>query len=171
MELNQHSISSESFAAADGEILTLPKYHFIFEPWPAQHEWDTCGGKQILQFKGEPLFSEMVVLRLLEQHGYKGVWVDTYLNKFWQRLPQFGFPVVPDKKLLDVFEKIYELKGGHRSGCFDVIAYRGDHFVFAELKRQKEDSIRQSQIQWLHAATRCDLENPTFIIAEWTTGS
>lgn len=171
MNLGQHSISQEQLVADDGELLTLPKYHFIFEFWLAPHDFDAYGGKQILHYNNEPLFAELVVLRLLEQQAYKGVWVDTYRNKFWQRLPHFGFPVVPDEKLLNVYEKIYEIKGGRRSGCFDVIAYRGNHFVFVELKRLKEDSIRQSQIDWLQAAIRSGLENPTFMIAEWTTRS
>lgn len=171
MNLSQHSISQAHLVAADGELLTLPKYHFTFEPWPEPHGFETYGGKKLLKYNNEPLFAELLVLRLLEQEGYKGVWVDTYRNKFWQRLPHFGFPVTPNQKLLDAYEQIYQIKGGRRSGCFDVMAYRDDHFVFAELKRQNEDSIRPSQIEWLQAARASRLENPDFIIAEWTTRS
>lgn len=155
-------------AADEGELITLPIYHFVFERWQPEHKYDTYGGKQLLKYNGEPLFAELVILRLLEERGYKGVWVDTYRNKFWQRLPHLSFPVSPDRKWLDVYNKIYQLKGGTKSGCFDVMAYRDNHFVFAELKRQKEDSIRPSQIEWLRAARQAGLENPTFLIAEWS---
>jgi hypothetical protein len=171
LNLNQQSITQEHLVADDGEVITLPKYHFIFEPWPDPLDFDTYGGKKLLKYNNEPLFAELVVLRLLERQGYKGVWVDTYRNKFWQRLPHFAFPVLPDQKLLDVYERIYTIKGGRRSGCFDVMAYRDDHFIFVELKRQNEDSIRPSQIEWLKAAKVLRLEDSDFIIAEWTTHS
>lgn len=72
------------------------------------------------------------------------------------------------QKLIDIYEKIYTQKGGRKSGCFDIVAYKANHFVFVELKSKKEDSIRQTQIEWLKTALTQDLENPTFLIAEWS---
>lgn len=169
LNLGQISTSKEHLVTEDGQPIKLEKYHLIFDRWQAAHNYDTYGGKQLLQYKGEPLFAELVLLRLLEEQGYKGVWVDTYRNKFWQRLPHLSFPAAPDKKWLEVYNKIYQQKRGSKSGCFDVMAYRENHFVFAELKREKEDSIRPSQIMWLQAALQAGLEDPTFLIAEWNT--
>ncbi len=76
---------------------------------------------------------------------------------------------VIDKKLEEVYTKIYELKGGKRAGCFDIIAYKENHFVFAELKKKKEDKIRSTQIEWLKAAMTLDLDRYHFFIAEWET--
>jgi len=168
LNLGQTSISTETLFSQDGQNFLLDKYNFIFQPWTEKHDFDTYGGKQILRLDNEALFAELFVLRLLEKQGYKGVWVDTYRNKFWQRLPHFSFPVVPDKKLLDVYDTIYKIKGGRKSGCFDILSYKDDHFVFVELKKKKEDKIRQTQIQWLKAATNMGLEQSTFIIAEWS---
>ena len=168
LNLGQTSISHMHLVTDHNQPIQVEKYYFVFERWQAAHNFDTYGGKQLLQYKGEPLFAELVILRLLEEQGYKGVWVDTYRNKFWQRLPHLSFPVSPDRKWLEVYNKIYQLKGGAKSGCFDVMAYRYNHFVFAELKRQKEDSIRPSQIEWLRAARQAGLENPTFLVAEWS---
>ena len=168
MKLGQISKSTQVVSSQDGEQFLLDKYHFIFRPWTEEHSFYTYGGKQILQLDREPLFAELLVLRLLERQGYKGVWVDTYRNQFWQRLPHFSFPVIPDKKILDILNKIYNIKGGRKSGCFDIVAYREDHFVFAELKRQKEDHIRPTQIEWLKAGISAAPKNATFLICEWT---
>ena len=168
MNLGQTSNTSEEFVTLDGHHCIIDKYNFIFDPWPEHHNLDTYGGKQILKLENEPLFAELVILRLLEKQGYQGVWVDTYRNKFWRQLPCLSIPVEPDKLLLDVIDKIYLNKGGRRSGCFDIIAYRDTSFVFAELKKCKADRIRQSPIEWFMAAQTIGLDNPRFFIAEWT---
>jgi len=170
LELGQISTSRENLKVSGGSSLTIAKYSFIFQPWTDSHNYDTYAGKQVLKLNNEPLFSELVLLRLLERQSFKGVWVDTYRNKFWQRLPHISFPVLPDNKLLDVYEEIYNLKGGKKSGCFDIIAYRGSDFVFVELKKKNEDSIRQTQLDWLSAAMQVTTIKSTFIIAEWEVG-
>ena len=169
LNLGQHAISTEILLTENGENISLDKYHFVFNKWTKPHSFDTYGGKQILELNNEPLFAELLVLRLLEQQDYKGIWVDTYRNKFWQRLPHFSFPVLPDKKIIDYYNKIYKLKGGKKEGCFDIIAYKDDHFIFAELKRKSKDKIRLSQIEWLQSALRSGLGKTNFLIAEWET--
>lgn len=169
MDLGQNAISTENLTTENGEKIEINKYHFSFKEFTEKHNFDTYGGKQVLTHNNEPLFAELLVLRLLEQKGYKGVWVDTYRNKFWQRLPHFSFPVLVDKKLQEIINKIYELKGGRRAGCFDIVAYKGDNFLFVELKKKKEDKIRMTQIEWLKAALDLGLDKDTFFIAEWET--
>jgi hypothetical protein len=168
LDLGQNSISIEKISTENGEIILLDKYNFVFKTWNDNHDFDTYGGKKILELDNEPLFAELLILRLLEKQGYKGVWVDTYRNKFWQELPHFSSPVIPDRKLLDVYEKIYEEIGGRKAGCFDIIACKDNHFIFVELKKKKEDCIRKTQIEWLQIAMTQNLENPTFLIAEWS---
>lgn len=169
MDLGQNAISVENLLTENGETITINKYHFCFNEWTENHNFDTYGGKQILKLNNEPLFAELLVLRLLEQQGYKGVWVDTYRNKFWQRLPHFSFPVLVDKKLQATLDKIYEFKGGRKSGCFDIVACKDDKFVFVELKKKKEDKIRTTQIEWLKSALSLGFDKDTFLIAEWET--
>ena len=169
LDLGQNAISLENLVTENGEIITINKYHFSFNEWTGTHNFDTYGGKQILQLDNEPLFAELLVLRLLEKIGYKGVWVDTYRNKFWQRLPHFSFPVLPDKFILEIHEGIYKAKGGRKSGCFDIVAYKDKSFIFVELKKKKEDKIRQTQTEWLKAALSLGLDKELFIIAEWDT--
>jgi hypothetical protein len=167
LELGQIKVSSETFETQNGKTIHIDKYHFQFESWTSAHSFDTYNQKPLLKLDNEPLFAELLFLRLLEKKGFKGVWVDTYRKKFWQRLPHFSFPVVIDKKLKDLYEKIYNAKGGKRAGCFDVMAYRENEFIFAELKRSKKDEIQETQIEWLDTALNLQLENVKFIIVEW----
>ena len=133
MNLGQHLISTETFTRKNGDSIPADKYHFVFDEWTKPHSFHTYGGKQILELEQEPLFAELLLLRLLEKRGYKGVWVDTYRNQFWQRLPHFSFPVLPDKKILEIYEAIYQQKGGKKAGCFDIIAYKANRdFIIAE---------------------------------------
>ena len=165
--LGQTAISTESLTTENSEVIQIEKYHFQFNKWKQPHSYDTYGGKLILDHNSEPLFAELVVLRLFEQLGFKGVWVDTYRNKFWQRLPAISFPVIIDSKLQGIYDHIYKTKGGKRSGCFDVMVYKDDQFVFAELKRKQKDSIRNTQVEWLQAGLSLGIDKSNFIICEW----
>jgi hypothetical protein len=169
LNLGQQNISKEIFTTNEGNQISLEKYHFVFDEWTKPHNFDTYNRKPLLELDKEPLFAELLFLRLLEKEGYKGVWVDTYRNKFWQRLPHFSFPVIIDKKIEDIYNRIYNLKGGKKSGCFDVIAYRENEFIFAELKRKKKDEIQESQIEWLNTAMKIENNNFKFLLVEWET--
>jgi hypothetical protein len=170
LNLGQHTVSTEIIQTPDGKPICIPRYEFLFSTWTKSNDFDTYNGKTILEFKGEPLFAELFILRLLEEQGYKGVWVDTYRNKFWTKLPSLSLPVSLDNKLKEIYDSIYLQKGGRRVGCFDVIAYKSNKFLFAELKRKSKDSIRATQIEWLSAAFRAGLKPSSFIIAEWDIG-
>jgi hypothetical protein len=167
MDLGQDDILTELLVSKNGRAIPIDKYLFRFQRWPQPHDFDTYGGKPLLNLNGEPLFAELVLLRLLERQGYKGVWVDTFRTKFWQGLPGLAAPVVPELIILDAYNKIYRLKGGPGAGCFDIIAYREGHFVFAELKRKTKDAIRPTQVEWLEAALNAEFHKPTVFIAEW----
>ena len=165
--LGQNSISTEILTTEKGNKIYLDKYQFTFKEWTKSHSFDTYNGKTILELNNEPLFAELLVLRLLENKGFKGAWVDSFRNKFWQSLPQFSTPTLIDKNLQEIYDKIYEAKGGRKAGCFDVIVYNGNEFIFIELKRKGKDKIRLTQIDWLEAALKLDLDKQNFIIAEW----
>ena len=167
LNLGQHHISVEIFTTVSGEEISIPKYHFVFNKWTKPDLLDNYNGKTILAHNNEPLFAELIILRLLEDNGFKGVWVDTYRNKFWNKLPCLSKPILPDNKLKEVYDNIYQIKGGRKAGCFDVIAYNEKEFVFIELKRKQKDKIRHSQIEWLEAGLNLGYDNERFIIAEW----
>lgn len=167
MNLGQISVTSEQLSFDENSTIVLQKYNFKFEPWSSDHNLHTYGGKAILEYNNEPLFAELVILRLLEKQGFKGAWVDTYSNKFWQRLPHISLPVILDSRLTQIYESIRQANDNRSSGCFDIIAYREEQVFFAELKRRKKDRIRTSQIRWLQAALSAGYQLQDFIICEW----
>ncbi len=166
LELGQKNITNEILIIEDKEV-SLLKYNFIFNDWLSINDFDNYNGKKILEYNNEPLFAELLILRLLEIQGYKGVWVDTYKNKFWQRLPHLSFPVLINDKIKERLELIYNQKGGKKSGCFDVVAYKNEEFIFVELKRKNKDKIQSSQMKWLKAGLDLGIKKHNFIIAEW----
>jgi hypothetical protein len=167
VKLGATKIDTEIFKIPNANTIAVAKYHFIFPEWQTENTFDNYNGKSILNCDGEPVFAELFILRLLERQGFEGVWVDTYRNKFWKKFPSLSEPVSLDTKLHDVYKKIYSFKSGRKSGCFDVMAYKDNQFIFVELKRSKKDSIRHSQIEWLEAALKAGFNINCFIIAEW----
>ncbi len=107
LDLGQNEISEEVLIDDKKNKILVSKYHFTFNEYKNNNSFNTYNGKIILELNGEPLFAELLILRLLEQHGYKGVWVDTFRNKFWQRLPSLSFPVLVDSKIQEMLNLIY----------------------------------------------------------------
>lgn len=129
---------------------------------------DDYGDKDVLEFEGRPLFAELIVLRMLQQEGWDGVWVDNFSRKFrteWRLRsdPSADLPV--NSKVL--FDRIARRKQG-RAGCWDVFAWRLDEYLFAETKGPK-DRIQSSQRAWLDAALNMDkpLMASSFVLVEW----
>ena len=58
------------------------KYHETFEAWRGPAIADTYGNKPVLDWHGEPLFAELVVLRQWQARGWDGVWVDSFRRQF-----------------------------------------------------------------------------------------
>ena len=127
---------------------------------------DTYGGKAVLTFRGKPLFSELVVLRLVEEEGWHGVWVDSYRRKYRVGMPSVAEPVALPEREEKFLKKIRDI-AGCRGGCFDVFAWRGSNHRFIELKRRTKDRIRLTQKRWLAAARRCGIRMSDLLIVEW----
>jgi hypothetical protein len=122
--------------------------------------------KGYLNHSGEPLFAELVILRMLEKEGWEGVWVNNFKKQFLKGLPEISQPCqLPDTPHA-VFREI-ERKNGGRRGCWDVFAWRRDEVVFAEAKRMEKDHIRESQRAWLDAALEVGIPLSAFLIVEW----
>ena len=167
MNLGQKKIQIEILNTEEGNQILVDKYIFDFVAYRNSNELDNYGGKTILDFNGEPVFAELMILKILEKQNFSGVWVDTYRNKFWISLHKQIEKQDVNPKIINIIEEIYKIKSGRKSGCFDVVAINDDdEFIFCELKRGKKDKIRLSQIEWLASAKKLS-EKVKFIIAEW----
>jgi hypothetical protein len=158
---------SEPLALPSGLTVPIQKTCPKFDVWRGDVPFDRYGKKQVLDFQGEPLFAELLILRLFQQGGWRGVWVDSYRRRF---LVGIGERVELPEKQKAILEHIYETAGS-RGGCFDVYAWQDDRVVFAESKWSGHDEIRDTQGKWLDAALRCNLPAESFLIVEWSVAS
>jgi CRP-like cAMP-binding protein len=106
------------------EAISVPKCVCTFQRWRGKPVPDTYGGKMVLRYRNQPLFAELVVLRLLKQDGWKGVWVDSFRRKCRVSMPWIGKPIELDDREGAFLKKIRDTMGCCE-GCWDVFARRG----------------------------------------------
>lgn len=158
---------TQSFRFSTGEEIEIPKAEVHFEKWIGEEIEDDYNKKPILCFNSEAVFAELAILRIFQNDGWNGVWVDTYSRKyrteFWNN--KNGVELLPNKQIL--LDTIYENLGS-KKGCWDVFCWKKEAIIFVESKRQSKDKIRESQIAFLEAALTCGLSKESFLIVEWT---
>lgn len=158
--------SQETLTLPSGNTVYIPKSITTFKAWDSNPIEDTYGGKALLDFKGAPLFAELVILWMLEEDGWSGVWVDNYRKKFRTGMPgtEVSVSLPPDQQaILDKIKKTND----SMSGCWDVFAWRGNEILFAESKLSGKDRIRPTQIRWLRSALKAGFTEKNFLLVEW----
>lgn len=164
--LKQNKVDGEIFSLSSGEHILIQKYFVNFIEWKGKPLINSYGNKMVIDYNGEPLFAELVVLNLFKEHGWNGVWVDSYRRKYRVGLPDIIEPIeIPNKQkeLLDTIRN----KTGKFGGCWDVFLWKDDQILFIELKRQKKDSIQDSQRKWLEHSLNHGLRPEDFVLLEW----
>lgn len=159
--------SKEFFKLTNDEIAEIPKANILFEQWFGEQIEDTYGGKTILNFNSEPVFAELAILRIFQNDGWNGVWVDTYKRKYrteyWNNKNEIELPFDKQRLLNEIYEKL-----GSKNGCWDVFCWKENEVIFAESKRFSKDRIRETQIGFLKSALNCGLNKESFLIVEWS---
>jgi hypothetical protein len=156
----------ESFVLSSGEQVLIQKYFLNFKKWDGQSIPNTYGNKTVINLKEEPVFAELAVLRLFQDQGWEGVWVDSYRRKYRVGLPDISEPVELPGKQKQLLENI-KSHTGENGGCWDVFVWKNDQVLFIELKRFKKDRIQSSQNAWLEASLVLDLKPENFALIEW----
>lgn len=138
---------------------------------------DNFGGKDLLLVDGRPQFAEVAILRAFEAEGWVGRWVETYqrpamypaLLRAWNGGTFMEQEQRPIEELW-VNNRLQTIvnNNGSFSGCWDVVAWKGDRLVFAESKKQKGDRMRDTQVRWMEAALSCGCVVEDFLVVEWS---
>ena len=167
-------------------IKELPAVFMRFPRWDGPAFVDDLGRKAtaLVEFDGEHLFAELAVLRLLEQAGWNGRWVNTYSGKGevwkylteWKDLPrgeQRSRPIeeAEPRQLLAAVAGLN--KPARYKGCWDVFAWKGSEVAFVQCKRtapKYKDVVSKEQEDWVRSALylgdrRVSLES--FCFVEW----
>jgi len=84
--------STEKITLPSGRTVHVPKCRTEFTKWDGDLV-PTYGGKALLKLRGKPVFAELMVLGLLREQGWFGVWVDSYQGKFRDGMPHESQPV------------------------------------------------------------------------------
>lgn len=156
--------STMGFSTPNLGVVAVPKASASFRVWSGARLADDYGGKAALDYEGEPLFAELVILRHFQKAGWQGVWIDTYRRRTLVSLTQ-EVSLPPERRaLLDQIAA----RAGNNNGCFDVFAWRDDHVAFAESKRSGRDRIRPSQVRWVAAALHVGVPLESLLVVEWS---
>jgi hypothetical protein len=167
-------------------IKELPAVFMRFPRWDGPAFVDDLGRKAsaLVELDGEHLFAELAVLRLLEQAGWSGRWVNTYSGKGevwkylteWKDLPrgeQRSRPIeeAEPRQLLAAVAGLN--KPARYKGCWDVFAWKGSEVAFVQCKRtapKSRDAVSKEQEDWVRSALylgdrRVTLES--FCFVQW----
>ena len=156
--------SVEVFSLSKGNEIRVPKATPSFIRWHGDPIPNDRGKKPVLDWGGEPLFAELVILRLLQTKGWEGVWVDTYGKA--RRRSLYDNVLLPEQA--ESLLKRIRIRAGIDGGCFDVFVWKEDEIMFAESKRAGRDRFRASQLRWLDGALQSGLQVRSFLVVEWS---
>jgi hypothetical protein len=138
-----------------------------------EHKWvgskplwaDLVPNKPLMDFGGEPSWAEFILLRLLEADGWSGAWVKNWGGRdFWAK-PGKSIPLPSLANA--VFQRL-EKCTANGSGCWDIVAQRGDDVLFIEAKKKGKDELNLNQKSWLEAALENGVSLSSFAIIEWS---
>ena len=148
-----------------GRSLNLPHCYPIFPAWTKSTGTFLFGGKQLLNYRGDPVFAELYVLRLLQEHGWEEAWISSFGGRKCMRDMPVDAKLSNRIKLRSDHEEILDKIAPKGGGCFDVFAWRGDDVLFCECKRGKRDELQDTQLRWIDAALHSKLNN--FLVVQW----
>jgi hypothetical protein len=153
-------------SVGQGVPVTINHCYPKFVEWHGAEVAFTFGGKNTLEFEGKPLFAELLILRLLEQRGWQGVWVSSFGGKFLTEMPvswklENAVPSPSEAKCIP------RASDGSLRGCFDVFAWKNDRLLFCEAKRKGCDRLRDSQKRWITTMLESKLPRSDLLVVEW----
>jgi hypothetical protein len=126
-----------------------------YTKWPKPDPKDTYNGKCVLQFNHEMVFAELAILRIFQQTGWDGRWIDSYGRKYrigyWGEVEGATQELPLEEPSIPQWETI-RTRANCKGGCFDVFCWRDGAVIFAEAKRKGKDRVRATQRRWLEAS-------------------
>lgn len=131
---------------------------------------------------GFPTFAELFVANRLRTHSWDCAWVSVYGG--FRAIREWPWDVAKPSKITlpslvdDRLQKIAELRRSLTNattrsfgGVADVVAWRNGEVLMIECKHAKEDRLRSTQEEWLHAALMYGLPSSDLGVFEWRFAS
>jgi len=165
----------EEIELPSGKIL-VPKKQIQLKEWRGEKINNTFGEKPLVDFNGIPFFVELAILKIGQIASWEGRWIETYAMKkegpyFFENwlddhLKKQKSIAIENETIKALLKKIATQNGGY-SGCWDLLLWKGENFVFIECKKNKEDKLRKTQLNWLDAALMVGVKKENFVLLEW----
>jgi hypothetical protein len=155
-------LTPQPFVLSKDETVLIPRFSLPFKVVGTREDF---GNKPPVVSEDKVVYPELAILNLLLRNDFEdGVWVDTYRHKFWKCMPvDCDLPA----RARPIYDRIVRANSNRLGGCWDVIAWKHDKFVFIESKGPG-DKIRRNQVLWLAAAKRAGIDLGCFAVCEWT---
>jgi hypothetical protein len=135
-------IEPEEIVFSSGATVSVAKCSLRFEKVGGDPAF---GNKPLVEFEGEALYPELAILRLLQKHGFDGVWVDTYRSKLWGAMS--AEQILPDHAR-EVYGRILQARDGRPGGFWDVFAWKEGKFYSSSQNRTPQIAeIRLTKIR------------------------
>lgn len=170
------STATEPFQI-NSQSIDIPKCFVSFKNWSGPPLKNTYGRKPLLDVDGKTMFAELAIRIIFEDEGWDARWISPRRKRYvplidWKDDVFHNQIPVPFKNqsTIDLLANIAKLNNGFYSGCWDVVAIKGSQIIFAESKRSKKDTIRETQVEWLSAALKFGLKPSNFLVVQWVTG-
>jgi hypothetical protein len=160
------------------QVIQIPKCIVEFEKWDGEPLSDTFGGKPVVKVNNKPMFAELAILECFVHENWNSRWIETYgkskktpihLSQ-WKngKYKEQEHDPIKEIKIIEMLNEIAKENGDLCfSGCWDVLAWKNANYIFAEAKRSKKDSIRNTQNKWLESALKHGLKIENFLIVQW----
>lgn len=157
---------------SSGRTVDLPVSYPVFQEWTGKFSGFDFGNKPLLDYRDNPVFAELLILKLFLEFGWDGVWVETYggtnflkeMPANWKLSPHH-IEIPQEKELL--LKNIW--KTAKTNACFDVFVWKGADVLFCEAKYKGKDKFTKGQIKFIEGALRLGVPIDSFLIVEWTT--
>jgi hypothetical protein len=167
---------TESFIF-DGQTIDIPRCVVKFDKWFGEEVKETWGKKPSVCVDNRPMFAELAIMNYFIKDGWEARWIETYRGH--QHYPVFlsdwmdkkyKYQIhnpIADKRVLKMLKDIAGKKANSYDGCWDVLAWKGEMFIFAESKRKSKDYINKNQADWLATGLKHGLVTDNFLVIKW----
>ena len=155
-----------------GQEISLPLCQPNLKSWLGLQPPFTFGSKRVLNYKDQPVFAGLMILNLLKEKMWDGVWVSSFGGTKYLREMPIDYRLGPSVDLPAGLKRLHDdiqSVAGAKGGCFDVLAWRDGQILFLEAKRKHHDKIRDTQRRWIEAAISTGIAPDKLIIVEWSS--
>ncbi len=159
----------------EGQTFQIPKCNVKFEKWSGPPINETFGRKPLVCVDNHAMFAELAIRKYFEIDGWDARWVETYgkvkpmYMSEWKDdkyRNQIHHPFT-NNHIDNILANIAIENSNSYSGCWDVVACKGDRIIFAESKHANKDRIRTTQVNWLASGIRYGLKTDNFLVVQW----